>query len=179
MTDTIIVGAGICGLQLAALLASDGQEVLVLEKQSRPGGRAYIWEKDGFKVDNGVHLVRFGPKKRHRQGVQKNRRAPRLQTARKKLRGLPRRQGMRLPDIAWRVPDNENDDHRREAQDPGHHDQAPLPGPERSVRDERQGLDGRTGPVRRLSAITSTWSVPACRSAPLSSGPASARCSRT
>jgi len=61
MAKTIVVGGGICGLQLAALLASDGEEVLVLEKLSRSGGRAYLWEKDGFTVDNGVHLVRFGP----------------------------------------------------------------------------------------------------------------------
>ncbi len=61
MAGTIVVGGGICGLQLSALLSSDGEEVLVLEKLSRSGGRAYLWEKDGFTVDNGVHLVRFGP----------------------------------------------------------------------------------------------------------------------
>ncbi len=62
MPDTIVVGAGICGLQLAALLAADGEEVLVLEKLSHIGGRAFLWEKDGYTVDNGIHLVRFGPK---------------------------------------------------------------------------------------------------------------------
>ena len=62
MPDVIIVGGGICGLQLAALLASDGEDVLVLEKLSKVGGRAFLWEKDGFIVDNGIHLIRFGPK---------------------------------------------------------------------------------------------------------------------
>lgn len=58
--DVIIVGAGIGGLQLAALLASDGSRVTVLEKLSRIGGRAVVWEKDGFQVDHGIHLIRFG-----------------------------------------------------------------------------------------------------------------------
>ncbi len=62
MPDYIFVGGGICGLQLAAMLASDGKEVLVLEKLRHAGGRAFLWEKDGFTVDNGIHLIRFGPK---------------------------------------------------------------------------------------------------------------------
>lgn len=62
MTDTIFVGGGICALQLAALMASDGNRVTVLEKLSHHGGRAFLWEKDGFTVDNGIHLIRFGPK---------------------------------------------------------------------------------------------------------------------
>jgi len=62
MPDVIMVGGGICGLQLAALLASDGMEVVVLEKLAHLGGRAFLWEKDGFIVDNGIHLIRFGPK---------------------------------------------------------------------------------------------------------------------
>jgi 15-cis-phytoene desaturase len=62
MTDTLVVGGGVCGLQLAAALAADGEEVLVLEKLKKAGGRAFIWDKDGFEVDNGIHLVRFGPK---------------------------------------------------------------------------------------------------------------------
>ncbi len=61
MPDVVVVGAGICGLQLAALLASDGKQVTVLEKLPHVGGRAFIWEKDGFTVDNGIHLIRFGP----------------------------------------------------------------------------------------------------------------------
>lgn len=60
--DFITVGAGIAGLQLSALLAHDGYRVLVCEKSNHIGGRAFILERDGFIIDNGVHLIRFGPK---------------------------------------------------------------------------------------------------------------------
>jgi len=62
MNDFVIVGSGICGLELGAMLAHDGHRVKVLEKSSHYGGRAFLWEKDGFIVDNGIHLIRFGPK---------------------------------------------------------------------------------------------------------------------
>jgi len=62
MIDFVMAGAGICGLELGAMLARDGKRVLVLEKQKRVGGRAFLWEKDGFVVDNGIHLIRFGPR---------------------------------------------------------------------------------------------------------------------
>ncbi|MBT9131525.1 NAD(P)/FAD-dependent oxidoreductase [candidate division NPL-UPA2 bacterium Unc8] len=61
MYDHIIVGSGINGLLLGTMLAHDGKKVLILEKAPRIGGRAFLWEKDGFIVDYGVHLVRFGP----------------------------------------------------------------------------------------------------------------------
>ncbi len=60
MPDIVVVGGGIGGLQLGAMLASDGHEVHVLEKSADVGGRARPWTKDGFTVDNGVHLIRFG-----------------------------------------------------------------------------------------------------------------------
>ncbi len=62
MYDFIIVGAGIAGLELGAMLAQDGYRVLVLEQAQHVGGRAFIHEKDGFILDNGIHLVRFGKK---------------------------------------------------------------------------------------------------------------------
>ena len=61
MGKTIIVGAGINGLLLGALLSHDGEEVTVIEKNSFPGGRAFIHERDGYVMDYGVHLTRFGP----------------------------------------------------------------------------------------------------------------------
>ncbi len=61
MFDTIVVGGGITGLQLGALLANDGEKVLLLEKSARLGGRAAVVKKKGFEVDYGIHLIRFGP----------------------------------------------------------------------------------------------------------------------
>ncbi|CAB4624122.1 unannotated protein [freshwater metagenome] len=49
----VIIGGGIAGLATAGLLAKAGMKVTVLEARERVGGRAYIWEKDGFKFDMG------------------------------------------------------------------------------------------------------------------------------
>ncbi len=60
--DVIIIGAGIGGLATAALLANAGCSVIVVEKSKRIGGRAACFEKDGFVLDNGIHLSRFALK---------------------------------------------------------------------------------------------------------------------
>jgi phytoene dehydrogenase-like protein len=59
--DYIIIGAGIAGLHLGALLSQHGT-VLILEKDKKIGGRAKVIEVDGFKLDLGPHPIRFGPK---------------------------------------------------------------------------------------------------------------------
>ena len=61
MGSTIIVGAGINGLLLGALLAHDGETVTIFEKNRFPGGRAFLYERGGYVMDYGVHLTRFGP----------------------------------------------------------------------------------------------------------------------
>lgn len=53
MTRTIVIGAGVAGLATAALLAREGHEVLLLEKNDRVGGRASLIERDGFRFDTG------------------------------------------------------------------------------------------------------------------------------
>lgn len=53
MTKIIIIGAGIGGLATANLLARDGHEVHVYEKNSQLGGRAGQFKKDGFVFDTG------------------------------------------------------------------------------------------------------------------------------
>lgn len=49
----IVIGAGLGGLSAAAHLVATGHEVTVLERGSRPGGRAGIIEQDGFRLDTG------------------------------------------------------------------------------------------------------------------------------
>ena len=57
----IVIGAGIAGLHIGALLSNYGK-VLVLEKAKQVGGRAMVRDIDGFKLDFGPHPIRFGPK---------------------------------------------------------------------------------------------------------------------
>ena len=49
----VVVGGGIAGLSSAALLAKAGMKVKLFEAREKLGGRAYLWEKDGFRFDMG------------------------------------------------------------------------------------------------------------------------------
>ncbi|MBP6455908.1 MAG: phytoene desaturase [Chitinophagaceae bacterium] len=49
----LIIGAGISGMSAACHLAKAGFNVHVIEKNNNPGGRANIFEKDGFVFDMG------------------------------------------------------------------------------------------------------------------------------
>lgn len=53
MTRTVIIGAGVAGLATAALLAREGHEVIVLEKNDRVGGRSGTLTREGFRFDTG------------------------------------------------------------------------------------------------------------------------------
>src|ERR1700743_2368121 len=51
--QVIVIGAGFAGLSAACVLAKAGHKVTILEKNDQPGGRARVWESDGFKLDMG------------------------------------------------------------------------------------------------------------------------------
>jgi phytoene dehydrogenase-like protein len=54
--DTVIIGGGVGGSALGALLSAKGQKVILLERNSIIGGRCASYERDGFVIDVGVHL---------------------------------------------------------------------------------------------------------------------------
>ena len=49
----VLIGGGFAGLSSAALLARDGWDVTVLEKNQTPGGRGRLWETEGYVFDMG------------------------------------------------------------------------------------------------------------------------------
>jgi len=49
----VVIGAGFSGLSAASLMAKEGFNVTLLEKNDQAGGRARLWEKDGFRFDMG------------------------------------------------------------------------------------------------------------------------------
>lgn len=49
----IVIGGGVSGLATACLLARDGHQVTVLERNDEFGGRAGVWEEAGFTFDTG------------------------------------------------------------------------------------------------------------------------------
>lgn len=53
MIKVIVVGSGFGGLSTAALMAKDGFDVTVIEKNEQPGGRASVYNEDGFYFDMG------------------------------------------------------------------------------------------------------------------------------
>ncbi|MGN6326594.1 phytoene desaturase family protein [Pseudolysinimonas sp.] len=48
-----VIGGGIAGLATAALVAREGHEVVLLEKNPTVGGRVGLWEHGGFRFDTG------------------------------------------------------------------------------------------------------------------------------
>lgn len=55
--NAIVIGAGFGGLALAIRLQSAGIQTTVVEARDKPGGRAYVWHKDGFTFDAGPTVI--------------------------------------------------------------------------------------------------------------------------
>ena len=53
----VIVGAGLAGLSAALRLAGAGRKVTVLERESVPGGRNGLLNKDGYSFDTGPTVL--------------------------------------------------------------------------------------------------------------------------
>jgi phytoene desaturase len=53
MKKVIVIGAGFAGLSAATKLADEGYDVTILEKNSMAGGRARVFEEQGFIFDMG------------------------------------------------------------------------------------------------------------------------------
>lgn len=73
MPNAVVIGAGFAGLSAASSLAQAGWQVTLLEKNAGPGGRARVFEAQGFTFDMGPswywmpdvfdqYFARFGKK---------------------------------------------------------------------------------------------------------------------
>ncbi len=57
MERIVVIGSGFGGLGAAARLAARGHPVTVVEALDKLGGRAYVFEQDGFKFDGGPTII--------------------------------------------------------------------------------------------------------------------------
>lgn len=53
----VVIGAGFGGLALAIRLQAGGCQTTLLEKRDKPGGRAYVYEDEGFTFDGGPTVI--------------------------------------------------------------------------------------------------------------------------
>ena len=53
----VVIGSGFGGIAAAIRLQAQGHEVTIVEKLDKPGGRAYVFEQDGFTFDGGPTIV--------------------------------------------------------------------------------------------------------------------------
>ena len=57
MKTAVVIGAGFGGLALAIRLQAAGVATTVLEARDRPGGRAYVWHREGHVFDAGPTVI--------------------------------------------------------------------------------------------------------------------------
>lgn len=55
--DVIVVGSGMSGMAVAALLAKSGKRCLVLERHYTPGGFTHVFRRRDYEWDVGVHYI--------------------------------------------------------------------------------------------------------------------------
>ncbi|HOJ04346.1 MAG TPA: phytoene desaturase [Bacteroidota bacterium] len=57
MKKIIVIGSGFGGMATALRLRAQGHDVTLLEKLDKPGGRAYVFEQDGYSFDAGPTVI--------------------------------------------------------------------------------------------------------------------------
>jgi phytoene desaturase len=55
--NIVVIGSGFGGLAAAIRLQQQGHDVTIVEKLDKPGGRAYVHEKQGFTFDGGPTII--------------------------------------------------------------------------------------------------------------------------
>lgn len=55
--DTIIIGSGMGALTTGAILAKEGQRVLILERHYTPGGFTHVFKRKDYEWDVGIHYI--------------------------------------------------------------------------------------------------------------------------
>jgi len=55
--NIIVIGSGFGGLSAAIRLQAQGHNVTIIEKRDKPGGRAYVYEQEGFVFDGGPTII--------------------------------------------------------------------------------------------------------------------------
>ncbi len=53
----VVIGSGFGGLAAAIRLQVMGHDVTIVEQRDKPGGRAYVYEQDGFTFDGGPTII--------------------------------------------------------------------------------------------------------------------------
>ena len=53
----VVIGSGFGGLAAAIRLQAAGHDVTILERRDKPGGRAYVYEQDGYTFDGGPTII--------------------------------------------------------------------------------------------------------------------------
>jgi phytoene dehydrogenase-like protein len=61
----VVIGSGVGGAGVAALLQARGHQVTLLERNEFYGGKCWTFPRDGFLVDTGVHMFSMGPQGQH------------------------------------------------------------------------------------------------------------------
>ncbi|MDX5583700.1 MAG: NAD(P)-binding protein, partial [Aureibaculum sp.] len=55
--DAIIIGSGMGSLTTGAILAKEGQQVLILERHYTAGGFTHVFKRKGYEWDVGIHYI--------------------------------------------------------------------------------------------------------------------------